>query len=57
MQRLTVNLYKKRWIDFGKLKIQDYKGKYQERVIEMLKEREKCENLQERWDRIGKITK
>ena len=51
------NIIRKDRIDFGKLKIQDYKEKYQEKVIEMLNESEKSENLQERWDRIGEITK
>ena len=31
------NIIRKDRIDFGKLKTQDYKEKYQEKVIEMLK--------------------
>ena len=45
-------------INFGKLKIQEYKERYQEKIIERLNGNNiEDENIQEKWNRIVKITK
>ena len=44
-------------IDLGKLKIPEYKERYQIKVTEKLNESEVSENIQEKWNRIVNITK